>query len=71
MSVEMKKDDESRQRLWAGYGEEKPCHRCSKPIEQGQVQFELVSGASNPDAALLFHLDCYDQWIKSKQPAAK
>jgi hypothetical protein len=51
----------SATRMWAGYGNGRLCDLCGKPIQAGEIEYEV----EHPDHAvttLRFHLVCQSVW---------
>lgn len=53
-------DNPRPDKVWGGYGENKPCHVCARPIGTTEVKIDVEAGADAEP--LLFHQQCYDVW---------
>lgn len=53
--------------IWAGRGSGGPCSLCAKPLEAGEIEYEVQDG---PDQAFRFHLRCHAIWQLALPPSA-
>ena len=51
---------EADARLWSGFGTGQPCSLCDKPIQPGEIEYEVLVEAVVQ--ALRFHRVCHYAW---------
>jgi hypothetical protein len=50
-----------QQYLWAGAGNGQPCSLCDRPIDAGQIEYELQFN-TRPLTVYRFHRICHEAW---------
>jgi hypothetical protein len=54
-------------RTWAGQGTGQKCHLCGRPIESGEIEYEV----ENAGKRLHFHFRCQQAWEEQQLSAPK
>lgn len=52
---------ETAEGIWAGFGENRPCHVCARLILPQEVQIKIAFGPLTPQKT--FHRSCYEEWV--------